>query len=572
MTSTITQTDATPLPVTAGVATTATASKTTSATTGRFLVFPVVTLILAQMGTSGDNGALAIATSALTTQLHANMASIQLSNMMYPLIAGSFMVAGGFIGTLFGWKRTFRVGAVLCAIGEIISALSPNIDVFNWGGRTFVGLGASLLIPSVLGLIPKIYKGGQRTLAFGCVGAAAGGFSSFLPLALGIVMGLSGFRVVYGVLAAYFIVLLLLSFRLPPITRTEVNHKFDTLGVTLAAIGFFLVLFGLSRISAWGLTKAFPQAPFTVFGLSPAIPLIVVGAIVLIVLGFVEKGVEERNGVALLPQSFLKTPQVLAGLYAWLITFLFLGVQGILMGPYLQLVAGWSAAKVGVISVLSGLPTIIVAIGLPKVLPNANPKRVIQLGYIVMILALVIRSFSITLHSAIGWLVFLGTIVTGIGVGLINSQASNVIALAVNERDASQSGGVQGVARNIGQALGVGILGAVLLFGITANVGSAVRDSDVISPEVASAVTSKSITLVGDRQFEQEIADVNATPAEKAELVRINADVRYHVTRVAYVVAAAIVAVGLLTTRGITKFRADDPDGADHAKEKVTDR
>lgn len=529
-------------------------NRTASKSATKFLVFPVVTLILAQMGTSGDNGALAIATSALTTQLHANMASIQLSNMMYPLIAGSFMVAGGFIGTLFGWKRTFRVGATLCAIGELISALSPNIDVFNWGGRTFVGLGASLLIPSVLGLIPKIYEGKHRALAFGCVGAAAGGFSSFLPLALGIVMGLSGFRVVYGVLSAYFIMLLLLSLRLPRISKTEVNHKFDVLGVTLAAIGFFLVLFGLSRISAWGLLEAFPQAPFTVFGLSPAIPLVIIGAIVLVVLGVVEKGVEERNGVALLPQSFLKTPQVLAGLYAWLITFLFLGVQGILMGPYLQLVAGWSPAKVGVISVLSGLPTILVAIGLPKLLPNANPKRVIQLGYIVMIVALFIRSFSITLHSAIEWLVFVGTIVTGIGVGLINSQASNVVALAVNERDASQSGGVQGVARNIGQALGVGILGAVLLFGITANVGNAVRNSPVISSDVASAVTSKSITLVGDEEFEKEIADVGATPEEKTELVRINAEQRYNVTRSAYIVAAAIVAFGLFTTRGITKF------------------
>lgn len=543
-------------------------SQSESAT--RFRIFPVVTLILAQMGTSGDNGALAIATSALTTQLHANMASIQLSNMMYPLIAGSFMVAGGFIGTLFGWKRTFRTGTVLCAIGELISALSPNIDVFNWGGRTFVGLGASLLIPSVLGLIPKIYRGSQRTLAFGCVGAAAGGFSSFLPLVLGIIMGLSGFRVVYGVLAAYFVMLLLLSFRLPKITKTEVNHKFDTLGVTLAAIGFFLVLFGLSRISAWGLAKAFPQAPFTVFGLSPAIPLVVLGTVVLVVLGIVEKGVEERNGVALLPQSFLKTPQVLAGLYAWLITFLFLGVQGILMGPYLQLVAGWSPAKVGVISVLSGLPTIVVAIGLPRLLPKANPKRVIQLGYVVMIAALFIRSFSITLHGAIDWLVFVGTIVTGIGVGLINSQASNVVTLAVNERDASQSGGVQGVARNIGQALGVGILGAVLLFGITANVGNAVRQSNVISPEVANAVTSKSITLVGDRQFEQEIADVNATPAEKAELVKINAQERYDVTRSAYIVAAAIVAFGLFTTRGITKTDITETDKDPEDTEKTS--
>ncbi|MFR4803203.1 MAG: hypothetical protein ACLT98_07755 [Eggerthellaceae bacterium] len=36
----------------------------------------------AQMGTSGDNGALSLATSALTTDLGATVADIQLANMV----------------------------------------------------------------------------------------------------------------------------------------------------------------------------------------------------------------------------------------------------------------------------------------------------------------------------------------------------------------------------------------------------------------------------------------------------------------------------------------------------------
>ena len=78
--------------------------------------------------------------------------------------------------------------------------------------------------------------------------------------------------------------------------------------------------------------------------------------VVLIVLVHVEKGVEKKNGVALLPQSFLHTPQVLAGLAANAITFFFMGVQSILMAPYLQLVAGWSPIDVGVISIVTASP------------------------------------------------------------------------------------------------------------------------------------------------------------------------------------------------------------------------
>ena len=38
-----------------------------SAAKERFLVLPIIILILAQMGTSGDNGALSLAASALTS-------------------------------------------------------------------------------------------------------------------------------------------------------------------------------------------------------------------------------------------------------------------------------------------------------------------------------------------------------------------------------------------------------------------------------------------------------------------------------------------------------------------------
>ena len=120
----------------------------------RFAVLPILILVLAQMGTTGDNGALSLAASALTHDLGATTSEIQLANMVYPLMGGAFMIAGGLVGTIIGWKRTFRIGAALCALGEVACALAPNMMVFIWVGRVLVGFGASFLIPSVLGLIP----------------------------------------------------------------------------------------------------------------------------------------------------------------------------------------------------------------------------------------------------------------------------------------------------------------------------------------------------------------------------------------------------------------------------------
>ena len=117
----------------------------------KFLVLPIIVLILAQMGTSGDNGALGLANQQLVDVLGATTPDIQLANMVYSLMAGAFMVAGGLVGTIIGWRTNFRLGAALCAAGELVMALSPNMTIFIWGGRILVGFGASFMIPSVLG-------------------------------------------------------------------------------------------------------------------------------------------------------------------------------------------------------------------------------------------------------------------------------------------------------------------------------------------------------------------------------------------------------------------------------------
>ena len=522
----------------------------------KFLVLPILVLIMAQMGTSGDNGALGLANTELVTILGATTPDIQLANMVYSLMAGAFMIAGGLMGTIIGWKKNFRMGAALCAAGELVMALSPNMTVFIWGGRILVGFGASFMIPSVLGLIPHIYHGKNRMLAFGCIGAASG-LSAFLPLFLGIVMQVGGFRVTYTVLAVYFVLVLVMSLKIPAIEKSHEKLKFDGLGTGLAAIGLFLFLIGLSRISAWGLIEPFADAPFTIFGISPALPMAALGLIVLVVLVFVEKRVEAKNGIALIPQSFLKTPQVRAGLIASAITFFFMGLQAILLSPYLQLVAGWSPMLMGVSALAVGIPTFLFSMGIPKFIPNANPRRVIQIGYCVMALAFIPMGLSLQ-GSTVTPLMWVGLAVAGAGAGIVSSHTNNIVALAVNERDASQSGGIQTTMRNVGQAIGVAAVGAVLLFGITSNINAAMDANPTITPAVRQAVSERNLTLMGDTQFEQAIADIPMTDTEKSELVAINSQARVNSTITGYGVSAVVILAGLITTRWITVFRKEE--------------
>lgn len=146
----------------------------------------------------------------------------------------------------------------------------------------------------------------------------------------------------------------------------------------------------------------------------------------------------------------------------------------------------------------------------------------------------------------------------GAGAGIVSAQANNIVALAVNERDASQSGGIQTTMRNVGQAIGVAAIGAVLLFGITANIDNAMADSPIITPEVRTAVAERNISLMGDEQFEQTIADIPMTDEQRTELVQLNSDARIESTITSYVVSGVLILLGLFTTRWITIFKKEE--------------
>lgn len=522
----------------------------------KFLVIPIIILILAQMGATGDNGALSLSATALTQELHATTSEIQLANMVYPLVGGAFMIAGGLMGTIIGWKRTFRIGILLCAIGEIALAFAPNMTMFIWVGRVLVGFGASFMIPSVLGLIPLLYRGSNRMVAFGCIGAASG-LSALLPLVLGVVLEAAGMHVTFLVLAAYFAAVLLASFLLPAIDQTDEKLRFDGIGVTLAASGLFMFLVGISSISSWGLVEPLSGCPFELFGISPALPMALLGLLVLVALVPIEKRIEQKNGVALLPRSFLETPQVLAGLAANALMFFFMGAQSILMAPYLQLVSGWSPIEVGTISIVTGVPTFALALGIPKLLPKANPRHVIQFGYVTMAAALIVMAASVTSDGSKAMAVYLGAFLAGVGAGAVSAHASNVVALALPERDASQSGGIQSTMRNVGQAIGVALLGAILLLGITNAVRANAADDPSISPQVSKEVSSLTIDLGSNEVFEEQISGIPMSDDERSQLVDIEENARYNSVRIAYVAGAVIVLLGLATTPAIKITSSD---------------
>ena len=133
---------------------------------------------------------------------------------------------------------------------------------------------------------------------------------------------------------------------------------------------------------------------------------------------------------------------------------------------YLQLVLGKNALETG-IKMLPISITMLVTAGLGARLSNRFPVRtIVRTGLVVTIAGVLILLATIqpTLSDA-GFAI--GMAVLGVGMGLMISQLGNVIQSSVDESGRSEAGGLQFTGQQLGSALGVAFIGAIVLAGLT---------------------------------------------------------------------------------------------------------
>lgn len=503
-------------------------------------------LALAQLGVSADNGAFSVAMSEMMSVFGCSVADVQLANTVYALMAGTFMLASGLLGLMVGWRRTFVGGMVLMVIGEIVTALAPVVELLIWGGRLAVGVGASLVIPSVLGMVPLLFGGGdKRKQAYGVIAGSAA-LATIVPIPLGMLVDNFGFRFTFGALVAYFGALVAASLALPA-SQPRASKKFDLVGAALASMGLFAVMFGLSRISAWGVADPLPTAPFTIFGLSPAPLIVIAGVALLIVLIPVESWMEREHDVAILPSSFIKSAQVRSGVVAIALPFFYMGAQGLVATSFYQLVVGLGGTSTALLGIVSGVPMLVLAMGIPRKFPQVNSWLVVRCGYIAIALGAIMAAFGVR-GSELTSIMVLGTLLGGIGVGMVNSQSNNLVASAVPAHDAQQSGGIQGAARNLGLALGSAAMGSVMLIAVNMGLDARVESMAVLDEPVRTALEQTVYTYEGDLAFSARMDGMGVSDPVAGELIAANREVRANAGAIAMSTVAALAGLALFTT------------------------
>ncbi len=523
----------------------------------------LVALATAQFLMVLDQSVMNVSISSLVHDFHTTVTTIQAVITLYCLVMAMLIMTGAKIGDIIGRRKAFVIGLIIYACGSALTAASQTVFQLALGWSVLEGIGAGLVFPALAALIAGNFEGSSRKAAYAVIGGVAGAGIAVGPIVGGWATTVLTWRVVFvgEVFIAAFILIMTRKVKDAPAPAPK--PKLDVVGSVLSAAGLGVFVYGVLESSTWGWVKP-KNSPITIFGFSLTLFVLAAGGI--LIWGFVtwQRHREDTGRDPLVHLSLARIPPVRSGLIGMFSQNLLLMGIFFVVPLYLQLVLGLSALETG-IKMLPISITMFATAAVGARLSNRFPVRaIVQTGLIVTLVGALILLATIkpTLSNA-GFAIGMG--VLGIGMGLMISQLGNVVQSSVEESGRSEAGGLQYTGQQLGSSLGVALIGAIVLIGLTStfisNVQHDPRISSAVSTQVGVAAGSN-LNFVASTQIETAAKKAGLDPATTAALVDDYESAQLRSLKAGLLAAALLALISLGFTRELPHERPVRPTKA----------
>lgn len=511
----------------------------------------LLTLAMGQFVMALDTTVMNTAIATVASDLGTTVTGIQTAITLYTLVMASLMITGGKIGEIIGRKRAFTIGCVVYSCGSLTTALAPNLTVLIIGWSFLEGLGAVLIMPAIVALVASNFGKPERPRAYGLVAAAGAIAAALGPLIGGAFTTYASWRWVFAGEVLIVVVILLLARRVNDTPAAE-GVRLDLVGTALSALGLTLIVMGILLSGSWGFVQPKPNAPEWL-GLSPVIWLILGGGAVLAFFMAWENHRIARGEGALIDPAMLRNLQLRSGVTSFLFMYLVQAGTFFVVPLFLSVALGLSAIETGVRLLPLSLTLLIFAIGIPKLRPDASPRRVVNAGFVALFTGLVLLVALLEVGAGpeiVTWPLLLA----GSGLGAMASQLGSVTVSAVPDEQSGEVGGLQNTGTQLGASIGTALAGAVLISALSASFFAIIHDN----PEIPATLESQAqvqladgVPFVSDADLRAALTAANVPPATIDAVSEANADSQIQGLRAAISILALITLLALVFTRGI---------------------
>jgi EmrB/QacA subfamily drug resistance transporter len=407
----------------------------------------LVAVCIALMAVIASVSGLNVAQPQVALAFDASQSTVLWMINIYTVTLAALLLPLGALGDRWGRKPMLVAGLLVFGAASAAAAIAPTTEVML-AARFTAGLGAAMIMPVTLAVITSTFPEDERSKAIGMWTAVAGGGGILGMYLSALLVDVASWRWLFVLPVVLVAAAVVLALRAVPNSREVSPHRFDIIGSltsVVAVVGFILVLHEGAE-QGWG-------APVTLVSLAVGL----VGA-----MGFVAW--ELRDLAPLLDLRLFRERGLASGSVTLLVVF---GVQAgifVVLFPYFQAVLGWSGLRATVALMPMAL-LMMASSGLaPHLAVRAGARSTMALGILLGGVGLALMALLVSVDG--GYLSVLpGMVAMGLGMGLSMTPSTEAITSSLPVERQGVASALNDVTRELGTALGVALLGAVLTAG-----------------------------------------------------------------------------------------------------------
>ena len=371
----------------------------------------------------------------------------------YNIAYAAGLLTAGRLADAFGRKRAFLTGLSIFMVGSLLCAFAPSALMLV-AARAVQAVGGAVLTPSSLALVLPEFPVEKRSAAIGIWGAVGAVAAASGPTIGGFLVDTFSWHAVFLVNVPLCLLALSVGVKLLRESRDETAPRtVDYFGAILAVFGVGLLTLMIVQSDEWGWAT---QRALLVFALALAF-----------LVSFIIRCRVAAHPV--LDLKLLKLPFVTAaaisgfGFTMGFFSLIFVNTQ------WLQTVWNYSPSRSGLAGIPGPVMAAIVAAPAGRLAQRIGHGKVVATGAVILCSGNLFLSYWITdtpnyLTHYLPVMVY-----TGIGVGLCISTISSSATAFLPQPKFAMGSALNNTARQIGAALGVALVSAILVSALARN-------------------------------------------------------------------------------------------------------